>query len=170
MENNKISSEEKNNIGQIFLNKYKCIKKIGEGSFGMIYKAEYNSNFYAMKLEIIKKDQNLLENEAIIMNYLKGPNIPYIKEYGTNSNYHILVMQLLGRNLESIFEEKKVFSLKTVCMIGYQFISILEYIHNRHIIHRDIKPDNFVMGLNELSQYIYILDFGLAKNIDRAKH
>ena len=169
MENNKISSEEKNNIGQIFLNKYKCIKKIGEGSFGMIYKAEYNNNFYAMKLEIIKKDQNLLENEAIIMNYLKGPNIPYIKEYGTNSNYHILVMQLLGRNLESIFEEKKVFSLKTVCMIGYQFISILEYIHNRHIIHRDIKPDNFVMGLNELSQYIYILDFGLAKKYRSSK-
>ena len=48
-------------------------------------------------------------------------------------------------------------------MIGYQIVSILEYIHNRHIIHRDIKPDNFVMGLNELSQYLYILDFGLAK-------
>ena len=97
------------------------------------------------------------------MNYLKGPHIPYVNSFGTNSNYNILVMQLLGKSLENIFEEKKVFSVKTVSMLGYQFISILEYLHNRHIIHRDIKPDNFVMGLNDLSQYVYILDFGLAK-------
>ena len=156
-------NEENNILGQTFLNKYRCIQKLGEGSFGIIYKAEYNGNFYAIKFEKIMKDKNLLENEAAIMNYLKGPNIPYIITYSANSNYSILVMQLLGKNLGSIFEEKKIFSLKTVCMVGYQIISILEYIHNRHIIHRDIKPDNFVMGLNDLSQYVYILDFGLAK-------
>ena len=42
-------------------------------------------------------------------------------------------------------------------------IKCLEYIYNRHIIHRDIKPDNFVMGLDDLSQFVYIIDFGLAK-------
>ena len=103
MENSNISYEEKNNIGKTFINKYKCIKKIGEGSFGIIYKAKYENNYYAMKFELIKNGQNLLENEAIIMNYLKGPNIPYIKEYGSNSNYYILVMQLLGKNLGSGF-------------------------------------------------------------------
>jgi len=157
------SINENNILNKIFFDKYYCIEKLGEGSFGNIYKAEYNGNYYALKFEKIKNSQNLLENEGAIMKYLKGPNIPYINEYGSNSEYNILVMQLLGRNLQNIFEEKKQFSLKTVCMIGYQFISILEYIHNRHIIHRDIKPDNFVMGLNDLSQYIYIIDFGLAK-------
>ena len=156
-------SEPDHIINQIFFNKYRCIKKLGEGSFGSIYKAVYNGDYYALKFESIEKGQNLLENEAIIMNYLKGPNIPYIKLYGSTSDYNILVMQLLGKSLENIFEEKKKFSLKTVCMLGYQFISSLEYIHNRHILHRDIKPDNFVMGLNSLSQYVYILDFGLAK-------
>ena len=150
-------------IGHIFANKYHCIEKLGEGSFGIIYKVEYNGDYYAMKLE--KKELDYLENEASIMNYLKGPNIPSIKSYDTESDstYNILIMQLLGKNLETIFNEKQIFSLKTVCMIGYQIISILEYIHNRHIIHRDIKPDNFVVGLNELSQYLYIVDFGLAK-------
>ena len=157
------SINEINILNQKFCNKYQCIQKLGEGSFGSIYKAEYNGNYYALKFEKNKKDQNLLENEGAIMNYLKGPNIPYIYGYSSTSNFNILIMQLLGKNLETIFEEKKNFSLKTVCMIGYQFISILEYIHNRHIIHRDIKPDNFVMGLNDLSQYIYIIDFGLAK-------
>ena len=157
-------SEKRDNIlGNKFFGKYKCVKKLGEGSFGSIYKAEYNGNYFALKFESIEKGQNLLENEATIMEYLKGPNIPYIKLYGSTSEYNILVMQLLGKSLENIFEEKKIFSLKTVCMIGYQFVTVLEYIHNKHILHRDIKPDNFVMGLNKLSQYVYLLDFGLAK-------
>ena len=163
LDENNLSYDENDILGYIFFNKYHCIEKIGEGSFGIIYKAEYNNNYYALKFE--KKDSNhaLLENEAVIMDYLKGPYIPYVKSYGTSSSYNILVMQLLGKSLENIFSEKKLFSLKTVCMLGYQFVSILEYIHNRHFLHRDIKPDNFVMGLNELSQYVYILDFGLAK-------
>ena len=57
----------------------------------------------------------------------------------------------------------KTFSIKTVCLLGYQMINILEFIHNKHIIHRDIKPDNFVMGLNNLSKNLYLLDFGLAR-------
>ena len=166
--NNKLNDE--NNIkGQIFFNKYHCIEKLGEGSFGYIYKAEFNGNFYALKIEKINKDQKFLENEAAIMDYLKGPNIPYVHYYGSDLNYNIMVMQLLGKNLENIFEIKRIFSLKTVCMIGYQIVSILENIHNRHIIHRDVKPDNFVMGLNELSQYIYLLDFGLAKKYRSSK-
>ncbi len=163
MEQNDKKSDLDNILNQVFFGKYHCIKKIGEGSFGSIYKAEYNGDYYALKFESIEKGQNLLENEALIMNYLKGPHIPYIKLFGSTSEYNILVMQLLGRSLETIFEERKKFSLKTVCMLGYQFISALEYIHNRHILHRDIKPDNFVMGLNSLSQYVYLLDFGLAK-------
>ena len=162
--NNNIEHVKKDNfINKTFFNKFHCVEKIGEGSFGSIYKAEYKGQYYALKIEKIGKNENLLENEAIIMNYLKGPYIPYIKFYGSTSDYNILVMQLLGRNLENIFEEKKSFSIKTVCMLGYQFVSILEYIHNKHILHRDIKPDNFVMGLNDLSEYVYLLDFGLAK-------
>ena len=161
--------ENKDNIlNQTFFNKYHYISKIGEGSFGNIYKASCNGKYYALKFENIKKS-NLLEKEAVIMDYLKGPNLPYIKYYGSTKDYNILVMQLLGKNLETFFEEKKKFSLKTVCMIGFQFVSILEYIHNKHIIHRDIKPDNFVVGLDNLSHNIYILDFGLSKKYRSSK-
>ena len=166
MENNDENNKQNNQndiLGQIFFGKYQCFEKLGQGSFGSIYKAEYNGNYYALKFEKKENNIGLLENEAIIMNYLKGPNIPYVNSYGSNSNYNILVMQLLGKSLGNIFEEKKVFSVKTVSMLGHQFVSLLEYIHNRHIIHRDIKPDNFLMGLNDLSQYVYIIDFGLAK-------
>ena len=111
----------------------------------------------------MKKDYNLLQNEAAIMNYLKGPNIPFVKSYGFNNKYNIFVMQLLGKSLEELLMERKNFSLKTVCMLGYQMINTLEFIHERHIFHRDVKPDNFVMGLDELSENVYLIDFGLAK-------
>ena len=169
-ENNYINyneSDEEDEIrkikNKIFFNKYHCIKKLGEGSFGMIFKGEYNNEYYALKFESRKKGKNLLENEAAIMSYLKGPNIPYIKSYGYSGEYNILIMQLLGKSLEDILKGIKTFSIKSICIIVIQLLNVLEYIYNRHIIHRDIKPDNFVMGLDDLSQFVYIIDFGLAK-------
>ena len=159
-----ISSEFSNEIlGQKFFNKYYCIKKLGEGSFGSIYKANYNNEEYALKFEERKLNYNLLENEAGIMNYLKGPNIPKVKSYGFTQKYNILVMELLGPNLLQIFLKKKFFSVKTVCMIGIQMINILKNIHEKHILHRDIKPENFCLGKYNDDNKIYLIDFGLAK-------
>ena len=150
-------------LGQTFFNKYTCVKKLGKGSFGSIYQAVYGKEEYALKFEDRKKNNDLLQNEAAIMNYLKGPNIPTVKSYGFTSSYNILVMQLLGRDLEHHFKKRKKFSVKTVCMLGFQMINILENIHEKHILHRDIKPENFVMGLNQNSKIVYLIDFGLAK-------
>ena len=73
-------------------------------------------------------------------------------------------MELLGKSLEDVFQQQqKKFSIKTVCMVGIQMLDRLEFIHNKNIIHRDIKPDNFVLGLDNKSHIIYILDFGLSK-------
>ena len=158
------SDEEYDDIlDQTFFNKYHCVRKLGQGSFGQIYEAKYKNEKYALKFEARKKDHNLLQNEAATINYLKGPNIPFVKSYGFTTNYNILVMQLLGKSLENLLIERKKFSIKTVCMLGYQMMNILEFIHEKHILHRDIKPDNFVMGLDELSNNVYLIDFGLAK-------
>ncbi len=152
-------------IGQKLLNKFTIIKKLGEGSFGLIYSAKSQHNWYAIKLEHRNRCQNLLENEACIMNYLKGKRIPSIKLFAHEPNFNILVMELMGKSLEQIFESlpNKKMTINCVCKIGIQMLQILEYIHNKHIIHRDIKPDNFVMGRGDKSKYVYLLDFGLAK-------
>ena len=152
-----------------YFSKYRTIKKLGEGSFGKVYKAEYNGEYYAIKFEDKTKGQNLLETEATIMSYLKGPNIPSIKSFGYSGEYNILVMQLLGKSLEDLFNKRLKFSIKTTALLGYQMITVLQYIHDRHIIHRDIKPDNFVMGINKDNANLFLLDFGLAKKYRSSK-
>ena len=79
-------------------------------------------------------------------------------------------MELLGKSLEDLFQSmEKKFTIKTVCMVGIQMLDRLEFIHFKNMIHRDIKPDNFVIGSENKSHIIYILDFGLSKKFRSTK-
>ena len=73
-------------------------------------------------------------------------------------------MELLGKSLEELFKaQNKHFSIKTTCMLGIQMVDRLEYLHSCRYIHRDVKPDNFCMGIGDKSHIVYIIDFGLSK-------
>ena len=73
-------------------------------------------------------------------------------------------MELLGNSLEDLFQKQhKQVSIKTTCMLGIQMIDRIEWVHNKLIVHRDIKPDNFVMGRGDSAHIVYLLDFGLSK-------
>ena len=158
-------------IDQVFFEKYKLVKKIGEGSFGMIFQAQSPEGDFALKFEKKRPGKRiLLKKESQIMIYLKGKGIPDIKFYSDEENFSIMVMELLGNSLETLLRESddKKMSLKTICLLGIEIVSILKYIHDKHIIHRDIKPDNFAIGYEDPCQ-IYLLDFGLAKKYRSSK-
>ena len=167
-------SEQDDFIGQIIFNKYKLLKKIGEGTFGSIYEAQSidNNKLYAIKLEDMKHGQYMLENESFILSNLNIPLIPKFKCYGYIGTFIVLVMELLGKSLDIILTEKTLtkLSLRCVCNIAYQIISILEILHNCNIIHLDIKPGNIAIGKGEKSKYIYLLDFGLSIEYNNNNH
>ena len=150
--------------GCIFFSKYKVVKKITEGSFSQIYQLiNDNDEYFCCKIEPKNSPQPLLDHESKVMNYLFGTKIPGIKLYGESGDYNILIMELLGKSLDYYIEKIERFSVKTTVMLAYQILDILEYIHTRHIIHRDIKPGNFVMGLGKKNLDLYMIDFGFAK-------
>ncbi len=76
-----------------------------------------------------------------------------------------MVMDLLGASLEDLFQAcRRQFDLKTVLMVGIQMIKRIEKVHEERIIHRDIKPDNFLIGGSETTKdSVFVIDFGLAK-------
>ena len=84
--------------------------------------------------------------------------------FGTEGDYKVLVMDRLGKSLEQLFTQcGRKFSLKTTLMLADQMLARLEYVHRKQFIHRDIKPDNFLVGQGPFENVVFLIDFGLAK-------
>ena len=164
-------------INKLIFSKYLIRKKIGKGSFGTVYQGINTSNNEKIALKVEKREKNdpgTLENEALRLVYLQGEGIPCVYCYGNNLVHNLLVEELLGKSLEDLFNSYgKPFSLKTVCVLGIEMIKRIQYIHSKYYIHRDIKPDNFMIGRGQNEKKIYIIDFGLAKkyySVSKAQH
>lgn len=146
---------------------FKLRRRIGAGSFGEIYSAEnvHTHKRVAIKMENSRsKVPQLAYESKLYAIFSGGTGIPRLHWYGTEGSKNVMVIDLLGKSLEDLFVQcHHKFSLKTVLMLADQMISCVEFIHNKNFIHRDIKPDNFAMGLGSNSNQVFIIDYGLSK-------
>jgi serine/threonine protein kinase len=110
----------------------------------------------AIKLENVKTKHPQLLYESKIYRILQGgTGIPNVRWFGVEGDYNVLVMDLLGPSLEDLFNFcSRKLSLKTVLMLADQMINRVEFVHSKSFLHRDIKPDNFLMGLGRRANQV----------------
>lgn len=162
-----------NSAGIRIAGKYSLGGKIGFGSFGEIYLGTnvQSGEEVAIKLESVHSRHPQLLYESKLYRILQGGlGIPNIHWYGVEGEYNVMVMDLLGPSLEDLFVFcSRRFTLKTVLMLADQMVSRIEFFHAKNFLHRDVKPDNFLIGLGKKSSHVYVIDFGLAKKYREPK-
>merc|ERR1712008_598160 len=149
---------------------YEIGEKIGSGSFGEIYIGENvkSNEKVAIKLETIKdRVKPKLYKEYHFYQLLGNhKGIPEMYMLDKFKEKNALVLELLGPVLMHLMKKcGGKFSLQTVKHIAVEAIHILEFIHYKHLLHCDIKPDNIVIGRNSTlkENVIHLVDFGLSK-------
>ena len=150
-----------------FIECYILIQKIGSGSFGEVYKAiDKKNNYLAIKIEEKEKCNKIIHEfniYKIINKYKKIIYIPQIYNFIKTPDFNIMTMELLGPSLNELINIYKTFKLSTILKLSINIIELIKNLHNSTIIHRDIKPDNFLIGKNLNCDKLYITDFGLSK-------
>ncbi|RNF06976.1 casein kinase 1 isoform 2 [Trypanosoma conorhini] len=156
-------------LGVVISGRFRIVECVGGGSFGDVFMGVniYSGTRVAVKVEPSKRHGQVLTeyrtyrtlNECAL-----AVGIPQVYFGGKVGDYNVVVMDLLGPNLEQVFNLcGRKFGVKTVCMIGIQIFQRMQSMHCMNYIHRDIKPENFVLGVRENSQIVYVIDLGLAK-------
>jgi len=161
----------------IFYNRYKTLKKIGEGGLGTVFLAEDTWNGRKVALKLLNSSptsislKNLCQREFKLLQNLKHPGLPQVYDFFiTEDKKFGYTMEFVPG--EPFLAEKKVLDLKTFYHLAIRICQILDFIHSHKIVHCDLKPQNFlvlpaVKSKTESHSGIKLMDFGLASSQQR---
>jgi len=156
----------------IFYNRYKTLKKIGEGGLGTVFLAEDTWSGKKLALKLLSSapasgsSSTLCQKEFKLLQNLKHPGLAEVYDFFMTEDKKVgYTMEFVPG--ESFLAEKKVLDLKTFYNLAIQICQILDFIHSRKIIHRDLKPQNFLISPAAKSKTeshfgVKLVDFGLA--------
>ena len=155
-------------------NKYQLLEKLSQGSFGKVFRASNirTGEIVAIKTEVKTAEQKSLKMEAKIYQYLaNNEGFPQLKWFGSTNNVNYLVTNLLECSITKLVQKYGRLSIKTVLLLGIQMIERIQTLHNHYLIHRDIKPDNFMINISDKTNKIFLIDFGFCKRYNyEGKH
>lgn len=123
----------------------------------------YEANVTLLLHECAINNKEGVQNQIIDMKKCKE-GFAKVYSYGQQDSNYFMTMELLGPNLGEMLKFCDCrFSLKTTLKLALQLINRFEYMHSKNFLHRDVKPENFLMGLGDKLNTLHILDLGLAK-------
>lgn len=145
-------------------NKYRLLAKLSQGSFGQVYKAENirTGDPVAIKIEPKSSENKSLKAEAKIYQYLaKLDGFPQLKWFGSTDKMTYLVTDLLDHSIFDLVKKSGRLEMKIVILLGKQMIQRLHILHSHFLLHRDIKPQNFMLETS--TNKLFLIDFGFCK-------
>ncbi|NOQ50219.1 MAG: protein kinase [Mycoplasmataceae bacterium] len=154
---------EKNKI--IINEQYEVIKKIGEGASAKVYEAiDLKTNHHvALKVEKIDTEfsnaQKRFEMEAKLLKNIHNPNIINVFDYFVWKKQMIIVMEILeGKTLDELIQEQGSIDSKQLVQYAIDILKALVELHRMNIMHRDLKPQNVMIGVDN---NVKLMDFGI---------
>lgn len=158
-------------VGNTIVGAFLVQRLLGVGSFGAVYDGIdiRTTAAVAMKVELQAAEHPQLRIEAEVLLELQDtcPGIPRMLWYGHHDLYNVLVMQRLGQSLETLrrkYPDGRM-SAAAVVAIVTQALDILQGLHAAGFVHRDLKPDNLMLGRGPTKELLYLIDFGLCKRV-----
>jgi serine/threonine-protein kinase len=150
---------------------YRVIKLIGEGRFGVCYLVDLYGKQYVLKEikpKTIKKSGNKIIFEQEILSSIDYPSIPKIVDTIKNKNIYAYILEYKnGKTIEDmIFGDNHIFTPVEIYEVGLKIIGIIKYLHERNIVHRDIRVPNVIIDEED----VYLIDFGLARLINNERY
>ncbi len=165
--------------GSTLEKRYRIIRELGRGGFGRTYLAE-DINRYGEQCVLKEfspvvqspKAAELFDREASMLYNLQHPQIPRFRELlrtdiGGNQSLFLVQDYIPGQTYEEILisrqQQGKKFTEAEVTQLLFQLLPVLEYIHSRNLIHRDVSPDNIIQ--HSVDKRPFLIDFGSVKQI-----
>jgi serine/threonine protein kinase len=167
-------------VGDVIAQKYQLIEKLGQGGFGVIFRAHRQEQPHEVALKILvdlnqRFDDHEMEQrfrrEALMAHSLRHPHTVAQYEFGrTDVGYRFIAMEFLkGQNLTERIMEQGALSIPLILRISRAVLEVLDLAHSLDIVHRDLKPDNIMLcTVHGQSDFPKVLDFGAAKSMEGA--
>lgn len=165
--------------GSTLEKRYRILRELGRGGFGRTYLAEdinrYNEHCVLKEFSPVvhsPKAAELFDRESSMLYSLQHPQIPRFRELlrtDINGNQALFLVQdyIKGQTYEEILvsrqQQGKIFNEAEVTQLLFQLLPVLEYIHSKNLIHRDISPDNIIQ--HDADKLPFLIDFGSVKQI-----
>ncbi len=145
--------------------------ELGSGGMASIYRAHHEALGTPVAVKVLKRSllddvvvRERFHREAKTLAVLRHPNILAVLDEGESDGDVYIVLELLeGQTLEAAIRAASPLTAQSVRLMGEQLLSALELCHERGVVHRDVKPSNVMLAMNDGKTRLVLIDFGLAR-------
>lgn len=158
-------------VGTVLDGKYEISGVLGRGGMGTVYIAKQIDLNREVVIKVLNEevpdvdDLERFKREASILASLEHKNLLRIYQYGLIANElpYLVLEKLNGQTLADEISAQGKLPWQRVIAIGMQISDAMEYAHTKGVLHRDLKPENIILETQAGSEFVKIIDFGLAR-------